>query len=52
MTKDDHFEMKKQLIETAFTLAVNGDVPVYEIKERVDALREVVEQVAALKHEE
>jgi|GEM_PF-5065770 len=52
MTKHDHNEMKSQLIATAFALAVNAGVPAYEIKERTDALRKVIEEVAELKHEE
>ena len=52
MNKADHNEMKSHLMATAMTLAVNGEVPVHEIKERTEALREVFEQIADLEHKE
>ncbi|MDF7631446.1 hypothetical protein PUG46_19530 [Erwiniaceae bacterium L1_55_4] len=52
MNKSNHNEMKSHLMAAAMSLAVNGEVPVHEIKERTDALREVFEQIADLEHKE
>ena len=52
MTKSDHQEMKAYLISSALSLAVSANVPVHEIKERTDALREVIEQISELEYKE